>query len=158
LRTVGYESGHLTVNEFETLRGKAGTLDWKPASDRVEKLRAVKDAGEIALICRAVDIAQTAFAKWRESLRGGQTGEQPHDAMEFQVRELGGKTTAFPTIVAVGARAALPHAPPTGRKVSADPFLLLDWGADEGLYKSDLTRMIWTGKTPSGPLYDKLMH
>jgi Xaa-Pro aminopeptidase len=41
--------------------------------------------------------------------------------------------------------------------VSADPFLLLDWGADEGLYKSDLTRMIWTGKTRSGPLYDKLM-
>ena len=158
LRSVGYESGHLTVNDFETLRGKAGTLDWKPASDRVEKLRIVKDAGELECIRRAVDIAQKAFAKFRESLTGDRTEKQLHDAMEFQVRELGGKTTSFPTIVAVGPRAALPHAPPTKRKVSADPrSFLLDWGADEGLYKSDLTRMLWTGRSRSSAIYDKLM-
>ena len=157
LRNLGYESGHLTVNEFETLRSKAGTLDWKPASDRVEKLRIVKDAGELEAIRRAVDIAQKAFARFRESLTGDRSEKQLHDAMEFQVREQGGKTTAFPTIVAVGPRAALPHAPPTRRKLSADPFFLCDWGADEGLYKSDLTRMIWTGKTRSGPIFDKLM-
>jgi Xaa-Pro aminopeptidase len=156
-RTVGYESGHLTVADFETLRGKAGTLDWKPGSDRVEKLRIVKDAGELDAIRRAVDIAQRAFVKFRESLTGDRTEKQLHDAMEFQVREAGGKTTSFPTIVAVGPRAALPHAPPTRRKLSADPFFLLDWGADEGLYKSDLTRMLWTGKSRSVPIHDKLM-
>jgi Xaa-Pro aminopeptidase len=157
LRTVGYESGHLTVADFETLRGKASTLDWKPASDRVEKLRIVKDASELEAIRRAVDIAEKAFSKFRESLTGDRTEKQLHDAMEFQVRDAGGKTTAFPTIVAVGSRAALPHAPPTRRKLSADPFFLLDWGADEGLYKSDLTRMLWTGKTRTAPIYDKLM-
>ena len=157
LRSVGYESGHLTVNEFETLRGKAGSLDWKAGSDRVEKLRIVKDAGELVAIRRAVDIAETAFARFRASLTGDRTEKQLHDAMEFQVREAGGKTTAFPTIVAIGPRAALPHAPPTRRKLSADPFLLVDWGADEGLYKSDLTRMLWTGESRSGPVYDKLM-
>ncbi len=28
LRSVGYESGHLTVNDFEVLRGKAVPVDW----------------------------------------------------------------------------------------------------------------------------------
>jgi Xaa-Pro aminopeptidase len=158
LRSVGYESSHLTVNDFEVLRSKAGPLDWKSGSDRVEKLRIVKDAGELVAIRRAVDIAQQAFVKFRASLSGAQTEKQLHDAMEFSVREAGGKTTAFPTIVAVGPRAALPHAPPTRRKLSADPFFLCDWGADEGLYKSDLTRMLWTGKTQTGPVFDKLMH
>ena len=50
LRSVGFESGYLTVGDFETLREALPTLDWKPGRDRVEKLRAVKDASEIAAL------------------------------------------------------------------------------------------------------------
>jgi Xaa-Pro aminopeptidase len=42
--SVGYESGHLTVAEFETLSGPVKEVNWKPGKDRVEKLREVKDA------------------------------------------------------------------------------------------------------------------
>ena len=62
------------------------------------------------------------------------------------MRLFGAKQSAFPTIVAVGPRAALPHATPTGRRVGASDFVLIDWGADEGLYKSDLTRVLVTGR------------
>src|SRR5579885_1736482 len=50
LRSVAFESGHLTVAEHETLRDLAKPLDWKPERDRVEKLRAVKDPSEVAAI------------------------------------------------------------------------------------------------------------
>ena len=42
--------------------------------------------------------------------------------------------------------AALPHATPTDRLSGEGDLLLVDWGADGGLYKSDLTRVLVTGK------------
>ncbi len=62
------------------------------------------------------------------------------------MRLYGAKGCSFPPIVAVGARAALPHARPTDQKIGADDFVLVDWGADAGPYKSDLTRVLVTGK------------
>ena len=50
----------------------------------------------------------------------------------------------FPSIVAVGPRAALPHAPPTAKRVREAPLLLIDWGASGAFYKSDLTRVLLT--------------
>lgn len=147
-RRVGFESGHLTVAEFETLKGK-GTLDWKPAPDRVEKLRAIKDDGEIAEIREAIAIAERAFDLFLKDLAPNKTEKELHDLMECHVRSLGGKTTSFPTIVAVGDRAALPHAPPSGRRVCDAPFVLVDWGAAGRFYKSDLTRVLWTHKSKS---------
>ncbi len=143
---VGFESGHLTVADFETIKGKAGPLDWKPGPSRVEALRMIKDDTELAQIREAIAIAEAAFARFKKEMRPEQTEKQLHDAMEFHVRSLGGKMTAFPTIVAVGARAALPHAPPSDQRLDAAPFVLVDWGASGPFYKSDLTRVLWTHK------------
>ena len=46
----------------------------------------------------------------------------------------------------VGERAALPHAPPTGKTVAESELLLVDWGASGRFYKSDLTRTLATGR------------
>ena len=54
----------------------------------------------------------------------------------------GGRCASFPSIVAVGARAALPHANPTKRTVAEADLLLVDWGASGPFYKSDLTRVL----------------
>jgi Xaa-Pro aminopeptidase len=40
----------------------------------------------------------------------------------------------------------LPHATPTQRKIGEDDFVLFDWGAARGQYRSDLTRTLATGK------------
>jgi Xaa-Pro aminopeptidase len=141
-RSVGFESGHLTVGEFDTLRELAQGLEWKPARDRVERLRAVKDAWEVEQIREAIRIAERAFAMFRALLRPGDTEKELYDALESYVRRAGGHGTSFPPIVAVGARAALPHAPPTGHKVSEAGLLLVDWGASGRFYKSDLTRVL----------------
>lgn len=144
--TVGFESGHLTVADFEAIKGKAGPIDWKAGTNRVESLRIIKDDGELAQIREAIAIAQGAFARFLKDLRPEKTEKELHDAMEFHIRSLGGKTASFPTIVAVGDRAALPHAPPTKRRLGDAPFVLVDWGASGAFYKSDLTRVLWTHK------------
>src|SRR5262249_23125590 len=69
VRSVGFESSHLTVADAETLREAAKTIDWKPGRDRVEKLRVVKDASEVAEIREAIDLAERAFTVFLTLLR-----------------------------------------------------------------------------------------
>ena len=144
LGSVGFESGHLTVAEFEMLKGLTPTLDWKPAADRVEKLRMLKDAGEIEQIRQAIRYAERAFTMFRALLREEDSEKDLADRLENFMRHAGAKGEAFPSIVAVGPRAALPHAPPTRKRVYEAGLLLVDWGAKGPFYKSDLTRVLFT--------------
>ena len=66
--------------------------------------------------------------------------------LEYQARRFGAKSLSFPAIVAVGARAALPHANPSLRRLEESDFVLIDWGVNAGLYMSDLTRIVVTGR------------
>jgi Xaa-Pro aminopeptidase len=152
-RGVGFENAHLTVADHEQVRELTRTVDWKGARDRVERLRVTKDAGEVAEIRAAVRIAERAFAMFRALLEPEDTEKELSDALEGYVRRAGGRCTSFPSIVAVGARAALPHAPPTATRVAEAGLVLVDWGASGPFYKSDLTRVLVprTTKAPSAP-------
>jgi Xaa-Pro aminopeptidase len=145
-RSAGFESGHLTVAEWETLRELAPTVDWKGGRDRVEKLRAIKDPSEVEQIREAITIAERAFGAFKALLRPEDREKELCDALEQFVRRCGGQCTSFPSIVAVGERAALPHAPPTNKAVAEADLLLVDWGACGRFYKSDLTRVLVTRK------------
>jgi Xaa-Pro aminopeptidase len=142
IRSVGFESAHLTVGEWETLRELAPTIAWKPGRDRVEKLRAVKDASEVAQIREAIRIAERAFNAFCALIRPEDSEKALSDALEQYVRRCGGRCTSFPSIVAADERSALPHAPPTERTVEGAELLLVDWGASGRFYKSDLTRIL----------------
>lgn len=142
-RSIGYESGHLTVAEHQALADAVKTANWKPGRDRVEQLRQIKDADEVAQIRQAIRFAERAFIMLRALLGPDDTEKELTDALESHVRRAGGKATAFPTIVAVGPRAALPHAPPTAQRIEASFHVLIDWGASGPFYKSDLTRVLW---------------
>jgi len=138
---VGFESGQLSVADLETLVGLVPRIAWKPGRDRVESLRLVKDASEVAQIREAITIAEKAFAMFRAMLRPSDSEKDLSDDMEWYVRRAGGRSTSFRTIVAVGERAALPHAPPTSRSVGNAELLLVDWGAVGRFYNCDLTRV-----------------
>ncbi len=88
-----------------------------PASDRpkllaapplVERLRAVKDADELAAIQRAVDLADEAFSTVAERIEPGWTEALVAWEIEKHIREHGGEGVSFGTIVAAGPWAALP--------------------------------------------------
>jgi Xaa-Pro aminopeptidase len=141
-RNVGIESGHLTIADQEALAAHAESINWKPGRQRVEDLRMVKDAAEIEAIKEAISIAERAFAMFTAMLVPSDSEKELADHMEMYVRRAGGTGTSFPTIVAAGSRAALPHAPPTGQAIGDANLLLVDWGACGRLYKSDLTRVL----------------
>jgi Xaa-Pro aminopeptidase len=68
--------------------------------------------------------------------------------IDYQMRRLGAAQTAFETIVATGARAALPHARPGNAVIEANRLLLIDMGATQDGYTSDMTRTVSVGSAP----------
>jgi Xaa-Pro aminopeptidase len=145
---LGIEGESMTVGFSELLAKELPKIELVTTDGLVEELRLVKDKEEIAAIRRAVWQAERAFAVMRASLRPEMTEKQVADHLEFQMRLYGAKNCSFPSIIAVGPRAALPHARAGDKKIGESDFVLVDWGADEGLYKSDLTRVLVTGKIP----------
>ncbi len=150
LRNVGFESDSLSHASWEGLRDAAGTTPLVPTHGLVEMLRAVKDRQEIADIRHAVVLAERGMAVLRAGLRFGMTELQIAHDLEHAMRAFGGTRAAFDPIVAVGPNAALPHAQPGTARIDDNPVLLVDWGAETpGGYRSDLTRVLFTGKVSS---------
>ena len=148
IKSVGLESAHATLALQLALQRLAPKVTFVGHPDAVEVLRAIKDPSEVMQIRAAVKVAERAFVMFCSMIQGTDTEKGMADALEAYVRRAGGNGTAFPPIVAVGDRGALPHAPPTGRALAEGSKLLVDWGADLG-YKSDLTRTV---KSPFGPV------
>ena len=143
---LGIEGGSITVALRDQIGAAMPHTELVATTDLVENLRIIKDRDEVAELRRAIWIAERAFGVLRASLRPERTEKEVADELENQTRLYGGKACSFPPIVAVGPRAALPHAQPTDAKIGDDGFVLIDWGADAGPYKSDLTRVLVTGK------------
>jgi Xaa-Pro aminopeptidase len=141
---LGLEAHALTVRDAERVGGLTrGRL--LPTADLVERLRAIKDPEEIAAIRAAADLAQAALAEALPDIRVGQTEREVAAALEGALRRRGSEWHPFPTIVASGPRAALPHARTSGREIAAGDWLLLDFGAQVDGYCADLTRTVVVG-------------
>ncbi len=145
---LAIEADSMTVGLEDKISDKLPNLAIMPTTGLVEKLRFIKDREEIDFIRQAVRQAEKAFGVIRASLRPEMTEKRICDELEHQFRLFGAKTAGFPSIVALGPRAALPHAVPGGERLGDHDFLLIDWGACEGLYRSDLTRTLVSGRIP----------
>ena len=145
-RRIGFESDSMTVALHGAVSNVAKDRELVPCAGWVEALRMVKDRGEVARTRTACDQARRAFEVVRAAVTPEMTELQVAADLEYQARRFGGKCLSFPPIVAVGPRAALPHASPTLQRLGASDFTLIDWGVNEGQYVSDLTRILVTGK------------
>ena len=61
------------------------------------------------------------------------------------MRRLGAEKPSFETIVATGERSGLPHAQATGARLSPGDLVVIDMGALQEGYASDMTRMLSVG-------------
>jgi Xaa-Pro aminopeptidase len=146
IKRLGLEGTSATVSLQQSLVKALPNVTLVVTENLVERLRMVKDKDEIDATRVACQQARRAFDVVRAALTPNMTELDVAAELEYQARRFGAKALSFPAIVAVGPRAALPHATPTSRKLSESDFTLLDWGANSGLYMSDLTRIIVTGK------------
>jgi len=141
---LGFEAHLATVRDRERLDG-FGVARWEPTSDLVERLRTIKDAGEVDAIRRAAALAEAALDEILPQVRPGDTELLVASRLEAALRRRGSEWHPFPTIVASGPRAALPHARTSAREIGRGDWLLLDFGAQVDGYCADLTRTVVVG-------------
>lgn len=148
---VGFESGHIVHRDFQRLleNSGGGTRQWRSRVNAVERLRESKDAQEVELIRRAAAIAVEALERTIPQLTAGMTELQVAGVLEKALRDAGSEGFPFPSIVASGPRAALPHARSSARVIELGDFLLLDFGAEYRGYCSDITRTLVVGSSTS---------
>jgi len=143
---VGFEDDHVSVRTLRRLQERLGEdVEAVPAGGTVEKLRRVKDAGELSSIAAAAELSDDV---WRWSLEQGLIGRTEREvarAAEARIRELGADPS-FPAIVAAGRNGALPHAEPGEREIGKGELVVFDMGAKVDGYCSDGTRTFATGE------------
>jgi Xaa-Pro aminopeptidase len=152
-KRVAIERGRMTHGGFLELDDKLGAgVRLRPIGGLVERLRMVKSSSEIDAIRKSVQTNSRAFDEAIRSIRPDMTETGLAAELEYRMRQSGAERPAFETIVASGARTALPHAQPTGEKLHK--LLLVDMGCMQAGYASDMTRMLHLGKP--GPQARKL--
>lgn len=152
VQVLAFESAHVTHQDaarFVDATGDGAHWHWRPAVNLVEVLRESKDADEIARIREAVRIAEHALAATLPQVRAGLTELQVAGILEHEMRTAGSEGFPFETIIASGARSALPHARASAHVVEAGDLLLFDFGAVYAGYCSDITRTFVVGRAPT---------
>ena len=147
--TIGIEAEHLTIAEKKRLaQSLPSFVKLKDAPALVERARMVKDSDELDLIRTAVKLGARLFNRAIEVIRPGVKETEVAGEMEFTARKGGAEEMSFPTIIAAGARSALPHGRASDQVIKPGGFVVCDFGVILSGYCSDQTRTVWVGNTP----------
>ena len=143
---IGYEPARMTCDFYDSLHSRLPLrASLEPVHGWIEELRMVKSAAEIARIRKSVATNSRAFERTLRHVKAGMRECDLAAELEYRMRRLGAEKPAFETIVAAGARSALPHAQPTHARLSPGDLVVIDMGAFENGYASDMTRMLSVG-------------
>jgi len=139
---VGFEP-HLAWHWHAELVEALPDVSFVPLWGLVEWTRMTKDAGEITAIRRAAALTDGAYAAAVAAMRPGVTEAAIAWVIDHHFREHGGDPMlAFPTIVAAGVNAALPHHIPDDTPLRIGEPVILDLGARVDGYCADITRTV----------------
>jgi Xaa-Pro aminopeptidase len=148
-RRVGFESPRTTHAFYRQLERALGAGALVPTSGLVERLRAVKDAGELRKIRNAVAIMGEGIRRLRATAAPGMNEKEIQGRLEYETKMLGSEKPAFDIIIAAGAKSSMPHAVSDHlSRLRENDILLVDMGVVSEGYHSDLTRCFFLGKIP----------
>ena len=148
IRNLAIEADYTLLSQYQTMNrslGKNGVC-LHPLEGLVERYRQCKDETELELIRRSVACNERVFQEIFADIAPGQREIDIALALETRMRQSGAEGSSFPTIVAAGANAALPHAVPGIAPVIEGGPITIDMGLILDGYCSDMTRSFVYGK------------
>ncbi len=146
LREIGFESAVLPFSAYRFLAERlAAGARLHPLENEIKDLRAVKDAHELTLLRRAIEISSNAFSQVTKLLKEGAVEREVALEMEFFMKRGGADAMGFDMIMASGRRSALPHGKASDKRIEKGDFVLIDFGSGFQGYYSDQTRTVVCG-------------
>ena len=144
---VAFSPSQVTVAQRSALEDAAGPrVRWVSGGDAVERLRAVKDAQELAIMRQAAQLISVVMADVIPAIKPGITELQLAAEIEYRMKQRGASGPSFETIVASGPRSAWPHARPSSKLLRKNELVVLDQGVILRGYCSDMTRTVFLGR------------
>jgi Xaa-Pro aminopeptidase len=143
---VAFEADDLTFARHSILAGSG--LELVPTNEVLQRLRAVKEPGELDEIRRAARIAEAVYERLTGERMVGRAERDVAWWFEQALHEEGADGVAFDVTIASGPNAALPHHHPGDREIGPGETVIVDAGARVGGYCSDCTRTFATGPLP----------
>ena len=148
VKTVGIESGYMTVESLYSLRKvlSAQMLDDPRLISIILKHRCVKSEEEMAEIRAAQAITDKTFIHMLDLIKPGVSEKDLQLELDYYMLRNGATGLAFETILAAGANGSMPHAVPSDNVIKEGDFVTMDFGAAHNGYCSDMTRTVAVGK------------
>ena len=152
VRKLGFERSRIAFDAWDSLRSELPLqTSLEPVAGAVEDSAAGEIGAELELIRQSVATNSQAFEQ-APACCGPRRGRAIlRRESNTACGASGRKSPAFDTIVAAGARTALPHASPTAARFRPRDAVLVDMGAMQEGYASDMTRMLFFG-TPGAKM------
>lgn len=144
-KTIGVEGLQMRFFEGEIIRQCAPKAAVVDATEALARLRLIKDAEEIALLRRAIDISERALQALFDEVQVGMSEIEAADILERHIKALGGDGLSFGTILHAGANTPLPHSGPLDYRIQHGDPLIVDFGATFEGYCADITRTVFVG-------------
>ena len=138
---VGIEKEHVTVEEYENLNLSSVAIPHSILAD----LRQIKTKEEIALLQKACDLTDKAYARLLSYVKPGISEKELAAKLEYWIKKQGADV-AFPPIIAFGKNSATPHHKTGDQRLAIKDHVLIDFGVRYQLYCSDMTRVVFVGK------------
>ena len=150
LKCIGFEESHLNFTAYKKIRKELDdNAGLAATSGLVEELRQIKTQGELEKIKKATEITIKAFRFIKDFIVPGAREIEVAAELERFIRYNGASASSFEIIVGSGPNSSFPHHLTSERKLKKDEPVLLDLGVDYSGYKSDLTRVFFSGKMNS---------
>ncbi len=146
VKVIGLEADTTTWSMLKAFESHFEGKDFFPTTQLVEKLRLIKQPGEVDRIRAACRIADEAFEEVKGYLAELPTEKEFAAVLDRKMVDLGAQGNSFETIVACGTRGALPHARPTDAKIEPNQMIVIDFGCVVDGYCSDMTRTVSVGE------------
>ena len=146
IRRLGFESRAFSHANYAEFAGKVGEKGLVPLKDTLEKLRDIKEDGEISLIRKAVKLTESALRHIRRFFELGVSEKDLAIELEVFFKVNGGGESDFRPIVAFGKSSSMPHYVSSTRKLRNSDMVLIDLGTSLDGYHADLTRT-WLSAT-----------
>jgi Xaa-Pro aminopeptidase len=144
---VAYSATQVNVAQKRVLSAAAGKrVRWVAGLNEVERLRAVKDAGELATMRDAAKLISHVWTRTVRKMRPGMSELRVAADLEHAMKLGGASGPSFETIVASGSRSAWAHARATSKLLRKNELVVMDQGAILRGYCSDMTRTVFLGR------------
>jgi Xaa-Pro dipeptidase len=144
-KTIGVEGLFMRFFEGAVIRQSAPEASVVDATEPLADLRMHKDADEVALLRRAIDISERALQAMFDEVRVGMSEIEAAAILEDRIKALGGDGLSFGTILHAGANTPLPHSGPLEYRIQHGDPLIVDFGATYKGYCADITRTVFVG-------------